>query len=343
MKFECLAFGEVMLRFDPGDTRIAQADSFKVWEGGGEYNVVRGLSQCFGRRTGIITALVENEIGRLIRNRISAGRVDTSLIQWQPDDGIGESCRNGIYFLEKGFGLRPAVGVSDRGHSAISQMQPGEIDWQHIFKECGSRWFHTGGIMAGLSPGSAAVVSEAIQAARKYGTIVSYDLNYRPSLWQRFGGKTQAEKTNQTILQDVDVLFGVESLERNPVGLESDLFRRAILKTAEKHPHLKTIASTMRVVKTANVNDWSGILWHEGDFFEGIRFENLEIFDRVGGGDAFAAGIIHGLLEGLPPQKTIDYGVAHGALTMTTPGDNSMISLPELDRFLDKRESGVLR
>lgn len=343
MMFDCLAFGEVMLRFDPGDTRIAMAETFKVWEGGGEYNVVRGLSHCFGKRTAIVTALVANEIGRLIQNRISAGRVNTDLIEWLPYDGIGESCRNGIYFLEKGFGLRPAVGASDRGHSAISQLQPGQIDWEHIFGQCGVRWFHTGGIMAGLSRGSAAVVLEAMQAARRHNTVVSYDLNYRPSLWQRFGGKEKAREVNRMLLPNVDVLFGIEELERNPEGLETDLFRRAILNTAQAYPELKTIVSTMRIVKSANVNDWSGLLWHEGEFYEGVRFDNLEIYDRVGAGDAFAAGIIHGRLENLPLQKTIDYGVVHGALTMTTPGDNSMFALPELDRLLASKDAGVLR
>jgi 2-dehydro-3-deoxygluconokinase len=343
MRFDCIALGEVMLRFDPGATRIATADNFKVWEGGGEYNVVRGLSSCFGRRTAIVTALVENEVGKLIKNRICAGGVDTGFIRWRADDGIGASCRNGVYFLEKGFGLRPAVGMSDRGNTAISQVRPGEIDWEHIFKDSGARWFHTGGIMAGLSPDSAAVIIEAMQVARDHGVIVSYDLNYRPSLWKRFGGKNKADEVNRAILHYVDVLFGIAALERPPIGLESELFRRAILKTAADNPHLKTIASTMRFVKTANLNDWSGILWHGGDFHEGLHFENLEIHDRVGGGDAFAAGIVHGLLEGLPPQKIIDYGVLHGALTMTTPGDNSMFSLAELDRFLEKRDSSVRR
>lgn len=343
MKFDCLAFGEVMLRFDPGDTRIAMADTFKVWEGGGEYNVVRGLSQCFGKRTAVVTALVENEIGRLIKNRIAAGGVDTGFIQWQPYDGIGEACRNGVYFLEKGFGLRPAVGASDRGHSAVSQLQPGQIDWEHIFSTYGVRWFHTGGIMAGLSQGSAAVVLEALQAARRHDVVVSYDLNYRPSLWQRFGGKEKAKEVNQMLLPYVDVLFGIEELERSPIGLEAEPFRQAIRKIATAHPQLKTIVSTMRVVKSANINDWSGVLWHEGEFFQGVQFENLEIYDRVGAGDAFAAGIIHGRLENLPLQKVIDYGVVHGALTMTTPGDNSMFSLPELDRLLASKDAGVLR
>lgn len=340
---DCLALGEVMLRFDPGATRIAEAESFKVWEGGGEYNVARALSRCFGRPTAVVTALVDNAIGQLVKNRIAAGGVETGLIRWLPDDGIGEARRNGIYFLERGFGLRPALGVMDRGHSAISQLRPGEIAWDRIFAERQVRWFHTGGIMAGLSPASPAVIVEAMSAAKRRGATVSYDFNYRPSLWRRLGGKDRADEVNRIILPHVDVLFGVDSLDTIPIGLDPEPFRRAILKIAGEHPNLTAIATTMRVVRTASRNDWSGLLWHGGRFYDGIRFADMEIFDRVGGGDAFAAGIVHGLLANLDPQKSIDYGVAHGALTMTTPGDSSMCTLAELDRFLDSADSGVIR
>ncbi|MBU1565472.1 MAG: sugar kinase [Proteobacteria bacterium] len=340
---DVLSLGEVMLRFDPGLTRIAEAEHFKVWEGGGEYNVARGLSRCFGWRTAVITALVDNAVGQLIKNRIAAGGVATDLIRWLPDDGIGESCRNGVYFLERGFGLRPALGVSDRGHSAVSQLRPGDIDWSRIFTEHKVRWFHTGGIMAGLSPSSPQVIIEAMTAARQHGTTVSYDLNFRPSLWQRFGGKKKAEEINRSILPYVDVLFGVEGLDSAASNLDPAPFCLAIETTAREHTQIASIATTMRIVRTATCNDWSGLLWHKGNVYEGPLFPNMEILDRVGGGDAFAAGIIHGLLSDLPPQKAIDYGVAHGALTMTTPGDNSMFTLPELDRVLANRNAGVVR
>lgn len=340
---DCLALGEVMLRFDPGETRIAEATSFRVWEGGGEYNVVRGLSRCFGYRGGIVTALVDNGIGRLIANRIVAGGVDPSLIRWLPDDGIGESCRNGIYFLERGFGLRPPLGVSDRGHSAISQLAPGTIDWPKIFTENRVRWLHSGGIMAGLSPQAPAIIGEAMAAARACGVTVSYDLNYRASLWQRFGGKPKAEEVNATLLPLVDVLFGVESLATTPVDLDPAPFCRAVENMACRHANLTTIATTMRVVHSTSRHDWSGLLWHGGRFVQGRRFPDMEILDRVGAGDAFAAGIIHGLLCGYGPEKTIDYGVAHGALTMTTPGDNSMATLAELDRLLASGDAAVIR
>lgn len=340
---DCLVLGEVMLRFDPGPTRIAEAESFKVWEGGGEYNVARGLSRCFGRRTAVVTCLVDNAVGTLVRNRIAAGGVETGFIRWLPDDGIGEARRNGVYFLERGFGLRPALGVSDRGHTAISQLRPGEIDWDRIFTEQRVRWFHTGGIMAGLSPASPAVIVEAMAAARRHGASVSYDLNYRPSLWRRLGGKAKADEVNRAILPHVDVLFGVDSLDTVPTELDPEPFRRAVLKITGDHPNLAAVATTMRVVRTASRNDWSGLLWHRGSFHEGIRFPEMEIFDRVGGGDAFAAGVVHGLLADLDPQKTIDYGVVHGALTMTTPGDSSMCTLADLDRLLAGADAGVVR
>lgn len=343
MHYDCIALGEVMLRFDPGDTRIATASSFRVWEGGGEYNVVRGLSHCFKRPTAVVTALVDNEIGRLIAGRIAAGRVATDFISWHQDDGIGESCRNSVYFLEKGFGLRPALGVMDRGHSAISQLQPGDIDWQQLFASHQVRWFHTGGIMAGLSRTSAEVVIEAMQAARACGVTVSYDLNYRPSLWRRFGGKEGAMAVNRRIMPHVDVLFGVEELERAPEGLETELFRRALERTASAFPHLTAIATTMRHVRSAGINDFSGLLCHQGQIVAGPRFEQLEIYDRVGAGDAFAAGIIHGLLAGLEPERIVAYGVVHGALTMTTPGDNSMASQAEIERIIAGGSAAVQR
>ncbi|MBE0585729.1 MAG: sugar kinase, partial [Desulfofustis sp.] len=316
---------------------------FRVWEGGGEYNVARGLSSCFGKRTAVVTALVANEIGRLIGNRIAAGGVDTRLIRWREDDGIGETCRNGLNFVEKGFGLRSALGVSDRGHTAISQVRPGEIDWQQLFDANRTSWFHSGGIMAGLSGHSPDVVIEAVQAAKAAGATVSYDLNFRPSLWRRFGGRKRANEVNRMILPHVDVLFGVDTLDAAPAGLDTDLYIRAVEQTAAAFPNLKAIATTMRRVISANANDWSGLLCIDGAFFEGPRFEHLEIYDRIGSGDGFAAGIIYGLLEKLDGQRIVDYGVLHGALAMTTPGDNSMSSLADLDRYLTGAGSGVIR
>ncbi len=332
-----------MLRLDPGDIRIKNADTFKVWEGGGEYNVARGLQSCFGKRTAILTSLVDNEIGKLVQNLIRKGGVDDSFINWVADDGIGQSARNGLYFWEKGFGIRGGAGPSDRGHTAVSQLKPGDIDWQYLFADLGVRWFHTGGIFAGLSENTSEVVTEAVQVAKKYGTVVSYDLNYRPSVWKRRGGKAEADQVNGQILSGVDVLFGVQDLEREPEGLEAEVFKDAILSMIENHSGLKVVASTMRHVKNANVNDWSGLFWADNRFYQGIDLENLNILDRVGGGDGFAAGLIYGFLEGLTPEESINYAVAHGALTMTTPGDNSMASLNEVEQFIHVQGTGISR
>ncbi|MFA5057079.1 MAG: sugar kinase, partial [Opitutaceae bacterium] len=176
-KFDEVSLSEIMLRLDPGEGRIRTAREFKVWEGGGEYNVARGLRKCFGLRTAVCTAFVDNEVGRLLEDFILQGGVATDFIRWRPDDGIGRSSRNGLNFTERGFGIRGAVGIPDRGHTAASQLRPGDFDWEHIFGKLGVRWFHTGGIFAALSETTSALTIEAVQAARRHGTIVSYDLN----------------------------------------------------------------------------------------------------------------------------------------------------------------------
>ena len=342
-RYDIAALGEVMLRFDPGDSRIVAADHFRVWEGGGEYNVAHALTRCFGMRGAVVTALVDNPVGRLIQRRMTAGGLDTRWIRWLPGDGIGESRRNGIYFMERGFGQRPALGVFDRGHSAIAQAVPGDFDWEALFGRSGVRWFHSGGIMAGLSPSSCDVVIDAMQAARRHGAVVSYDLNYRPSLWKRYGGKAGAKAVNRRVLACVDVLFGLETLDHYSPPQETGRFRDAMLQTVENYPQIKTIASGMRVVKSANVHDWSGLLWHAGEFYAGPRFDNLAVYDRVGSGDGFAAGVIYGLLSGGTPQAAIDTGVAHGALVMTTPGDTTMATRQEVENVLKNRGIDVIR
>ncbi len=343
VKYDLVALGEVMLRFDPGDTRIRHARSFRIWEGGGEYNVARGLQSCFGKKTAIVTALVDNEVGKLVKGLISSGGTDTSLIQWLADDGIGRTARNGVYYLEKGFGKRAALGTSDRGHTAISKLKPEDIDWEDLFGNQGVRWFHTGGIFAGLSETSPGVVIHAANIARKHGTIVSYDLNFRPSLWQDRGGKAAAEIMNSDILKHVDILFGVNALETNPTSLDYRLFEEAIGTISDRYPNLKAIASTLRIVHSANVNDWSGLLWINNSYYRGMQFQHLDIYDRVGGGDGFASGIIYGLLNQLDYQETINYGIAHGALVMGTPGDNSMVDHHEVKQLIHQQDATVIR
>ena len=344
--FDMISLGEIMLRLDPGDTRIKTARIFKAWEGGGEYNVARGLRRCFGLKTAAVTALADNEIGRLIEDFMLQGGVDTSLIKWVPYDGIGRSVRNGINFTERGFGIRGAVGVSDRGNTAVSKLKPGDIDWDYIFGTLGVRWFHTGGIFAALSESTSKVVIEAVKSAKKYGTIISYDLNYRPSLWNDIGGKEMAQKVNKEIAPYIDVMIGneedftaclgfeIEGNDENLKTLSIDGYAKMLDAACKTYPNFKLIATTLRSVKTATINDWSAICYADGNIYRGLSFPNLEIYDRVGGGDSFASGLIYGLMTTGDPQKAVNYGVAHGALAMTTPGDTSMASKKEVEKIL---------
>lgn len=344
--FDMISLGEIMLRLDPDDARIRTARSFRVWEGGGEYNVARGLRKCFGLKTAAVTALADNEIGRLVEDFMLQGGVDTSLIKWVKYDGIGRTVRNGLNFTERGYGIRGALGVSDRGNTAASQLKEGDIDWEYIFGTLGVRWLHTGGIFAALSDTTAKVVIEAVKTAKKYGTIVSYDLNYRPSLWNDIGGKAKAREVNKEIAKYIDVMIGneedftaclgleVEGNDENLKKLNIDGYKKMMAKAAELYPNFKVAASTLRTVKTATVNDWSAICWADGKVYNGLDLNGLEIYDRVGGGDSFASGLIYGLMETGDPQTAVNYGVAHGALAMTTPGDTSMATKAEVERII---------
>ena len=272
-RFDAVSLGEVMLRLDPGEGRIRTARSFRAWEGGGEYNVARGLRRAFGLRGAIVTALTDNEIGRLVEDFILTGGLDTSFIRWVPYDGIGRSVRNGLNFTERGFGVRGAVGVSDRGHTAASQLRPGNVDWGHLFGDLGVRWLHTGGIFAALSESAAETVIEAVTAAKRHGTVVSYDLNYRPSLWKAIGGQAKAREVNREIARHIDVMIGneedftaslgfeVEGVDENLSALDADKFAAMIEKAAAVYPNFKVIAITMRTVRSASINDWGAIAW----------------------------------------------------------------------------------
>jgi len=354
-RYDLLSLGEVMLRLDPGEGRIRNTRGFRAWEGGGEYNVARGLRKCFGLHTGVVTALVDNEIGRLVEDFILQGGVDTSLIRWLASDGIGRTVRNGLNFTERGFGLRGAVGNSDRGHTAASQMQPRDINWDDLFGKQGVRWFHTGGIYAALSASTAGVVEEAMSAAREHGTVISYDLNYRPSLWQGIGGLEKAREVNRRLARYVDVMIGneedftaclgleVEGVDENLSNLNIGGFKKMIEEAVKAYPAFKVAATTLRTVKTASVNDWAAICWYGGRFYESIHRGDLEVFDRVGGGDSFASGLIYGFLTGQGPDRAVNYGAAHGALAMTTPGDTSMATLAEVEKLMEGGSARVVR
>lgn len=345
-----------MLRLDPGEGRIRNTRSFQVWEGGGEYNVARGLTRCFGLKTAIVTALVANDIGFLVEDLIRQGGVDTKFINWVPFDGIGEASRNGLNFTERGYGLRAALGVSDRGHTAISQIQEPDLDWQHIFSSEGTRWFHTGGIFASLSEQSAAVAQKAIESAKEMGVTTSYDLNYRPSLWQRRGGVEAAQKLNRELVKNVDVLFGNEedfivalgiapqSTDSEFLELDAVAYREIISLTVEEFPNLSKIAITMRKATTASLNDWTAVGWSRDEgHTQGRQFKDLWIMDRVGGGDSFASGFIFAALEAKSLSQSIEYGLAHGALAMTTPGDTSMVSRMEVEKLIQGKSVRVQR
>lgn len=353
--YDMISLGEIMLRLDPGEGRIKTARTFRAWEGGGEYNVARGLRRCFGMKTAAVTALADNEVGRLVEDFMLQGGVDTSFIQWRKYDGIGRTVRNGLNFTERGYGIRGAVGVSDRGNTAASQLKAGDIDWEYIFGTLGVRWLHTGGIFAALSDTTADVVIEAVKTAKKYGTVVSYDLNYRPSLWKDIGGKEKAQAVNREIAKYIDVMIGneedftaclgfeVEGNDENLKSLNIEGYYKMLGEVVKVYPNFKVIATTLRTVKTATVNDWSAICYADGKVYNGLSLPGLEILDRVGGGDSFASGLIYGLMTTGDPQKAVNYGVAHGALAMTTPGDTSMASLKEVENIVGGAGARVQR
>ncbi len=350
-RWDLLSLGEVMLRFDPGEGRIVGARSFRVWEGGGEYNVARGLRRCFNLRTSIATALVDNPVGRLVEDLILQGGVDTSHIHWQPFDGVGRDARNGIYFLERGFGVRPGLGMMDRGHTAISQLKPGTIDWDTLFSTQPVRVLHTGGIMAALSEDATNLVREAIAAARRHGTLISYDGNYRPSLWKSRGGRARSIEVNRTILPLIDIFFGHEGDvaatltedSNRPAWHTLDTFAPMAERVTAEYPNLKVIATTIRRPHTANRNSWSAFAFANQQALAGLAFDDLDILDRVGGGDSFAAGLLYGLLTDKDLAWSLNCGIAHGALAMTTPGDASMVTLPEVERLMSGSLPGTLR
>ncbi|HEY6013150.1 MAG TPA: sugar kinase [Candidatus Limnocylindrales bacterium] len=353
--WDLVALGEVMLRLDPGEDRISTARTFRAWEGGGEYNVARGLRRCFGMRTAIVTALADNPVGRLVEGLMGEGGVDLRHVRWVPYDGVGRSARNGLNFTERGFGVRRALGVSDRGYTAVSQLKPGDVDWEAIFGSEGARWFHCGGIFAALSETTPAVAREAMVAARRHGAIVSYDLNYRASLWQSIGGNARAIEVNRELAPLVDVMLGneedftaalgfvVDGLDPSLPSLDPANFARMIDDVTRTFPNLKVVGTSLRGAHSATRNDWGAICWADGRLYTATPRPGLEILDRVGGGDSFASGLIYGLLTGRDLQTAVEYGAAHGALAMTTPGDTSTATLAEVEAVMAGTSARIVR
>jgi len=345
-KYDIISLGEIMIRLDPGEERIHTTRHFTAWEGGGEYNVARGLKRCFGKDAAVVTAIVDNPIGRLLEDLMYQGGVSLEYIKWVPYDGIGRKSRVGLNFTERGYGVRAAVGCPDRANSAASQLKKGDFDWDKIFGKDGARWFHTGGIFAALSETTPDVIIEAVTAAKKHGTIVSYDLNYRASLWRDIGGPEKAKQVNRDIASYVDVMLGneedftaalgfeVPGLDEHYSKLDPTNFKKMITEAAKAFPNFKVVATTLRNAKTATVNDWGAVIYADGRFHDATLRENLEILDRVGGGDSFASGLIYGLMEGKTAAEAVNYGAAHGALAMTTPGDTTTAALKEVEKVI---------
>jgi 2-dehydro-3-deoxygluconokinase len=354
-RWDAVSLGEVMLRLDPGEGRVSTTRTFQAWEGGGEYNVARGLKRCFGLDTTVVSALADNAVGRLVQDLIYQGGVDQSHVRWVPYDGIGRSVRNGLNFTERGFGIRAAQGCSDRGHTAVSQLRPGDIDWETIFGVEGARWFHTGGIFSALSETTPEVALEAMTAAHRHGTIVSYDLNFRPSLWKGIGGSEKAREVNRALAPYVDVMLGneedfiaalgmeVPGIDDSFADLETAGFRAMIECAVNMFPNFQVVATTLRSARTATRNDWGAICWMSGAFHEARMRRDLEILDRVGGGDSFASGLIYGLLAGRGAPWAVECGAAHGALAMTTPGDTTMATLSEVEKVMNGGGARVAR
>ena len=355
-RYDLVALGEVMLRLDPGEGRIRTARRFQAWEGGGEYNVARGLRRCFGLRTAVVTAFADNEVGRLLEDFVLQGGVDTSLIRWVPYDGIGRTVRNGLNFTERGFGVRGAVGVSDRGNTAASQLRPGDVDWEHLFGTLGVRWFHTGGIFAALSDTTPEVVVEAVAAAKRHGTVVSYDLNYRPSLWKAIGGVERAREVNRRIATHIDVMIGNEEDFTACLGFEVE---GADENLAEPRHGLVPRDDRARRGGVPELRRRGDDAAHRPER-DGQRLvgDRLVARDGVRRGDAAAGsrdprprrrrrqlrlGPDLRAARARRPRSAVEYGAAHGALAMTTPGDTSMATLAEVEELVRGASARIQR
>lgn len=319
-----MCLGEILLRFDPGNKRIHNSREFTVWDGGAEYNVAANASRVYRMRSVIATAVADNGLGRLAEELARAAGVDTSEILWR------EQGRNGLYFIERGFGLRPPASAFDRDDTATSRLDCGEIEWPRIFDEYGVRWFHTGGVFTGLSATTPGVAAEAMAAAKESGAIVSYDLNYRHSLWEKRGGKDAANAVNRELLRHADVVFGVFGFDSSLSNVNDYSFRHSADAMLEDFPNLKIVVSSLRDTHTASLHALGGMCLKDGVIFRGQSFNGIEVLDRVGSGDAFASGFIASMLLGNNAQVAINHATAHGALAMTTPGDTSMATMDEI-------------
>lgn len=350
-EFDLLALGECMIRLSPpGHQRIELTHVFEAYAGGGEYNVAYALAR-YGMRTAWVSRLVDNPLGAFLRNHAQASGMNLSEVIWVPYDGVGRADRIGLNFTEVGIGVRPSVSMYDRGHSAVSHMKPGEVDWKRIFNQRKVRWFHTGGIFTALSDSCVAVVEEAMRAAHEAGTIVSYDLNFRSKLWS----SKRAIEVTKKLVPYIDVLIGneedfqkvlgfeVEGTDESLKSLPVEGYKRMVEKVVKTYPQISAVGTTLREVVSGLVNNWSAIMYYDGQFYESRRYENLEIEDRVGGGDGFCSGFVYGFMHDMPPQTCVEMGAAHGALLQSTRGDTSMVTMEEIKHVMGGGSARIKR
>lgn len=350
-ELDLLSLGECMIRLSPpGHQRIELTPYFEAYAGGGEYNVAYALAR-YGMRTGWVSRLVDNPLGHFIRNHARAAGMDISEVIWVPYDGSGRADRIGLNFTEVGTGVRASVSMYDRGHTAVSHMKVGDVDWKKIFREGRVRWFHIGGIFTALSDTCAEVAAESMKAARDAGTIVSYDLNFRSKLWS----STKAIEVTKKLTPYVDVLIGneedfqmvlgfeVEGADKNLTKLSIEGYKKMVQRVVATYAHVQVVGTTLREVVSGLVNNWSAIMFYEGVFYQSRIYERMEIEDRVGGGDGFCSGLVYGLLHDMTPQECVEMGAAHGALLQTTRGDTSMVTLEEIKHVMSGGSARIKR
>jgi 2-dehydro-3-deoxygluconokinase len=350
-EFDLLALGECMIRLSPpGHQRIELTPVFEAYAGGGEYNVAYALAR-YGMRTGWVSRLVESPLGAFIKNHAQASGMNLSEVIWVPYDGVGRADRIGLNFTEVGIGVRASVTLYDRGHSSASHIKPGEVDWKRIFNQRKVRWFHTGGIFTALSDSCAEVVQEAMFTAHEAGTIVSYDLNFRSKLWS----SKRAIEVTKKLVPYIDVLIGneedfqkvlgfeVEGTDEHLKKLPVEGYKKMVEKVVKTYPQIHAVGTTLREVVSGLVNNWSAIMYYDGQFYQSRRYGNLEIEDRVGGGDGFCSGFVYGLLHDMPPQECVEMGAAHGALLQSTRGDTSMVTMEEIKHVMGGGSARIKR
>jgi 2-dehydro-3-deoxygluconokinase len=335
-----VSLGALVHRLDPGTIPFRKAAECRIHVSGGEYNVAANLADCFGLRTAIVTAMVDYPIGELIAERVRAVGVRAFYKHFAHDGVRGPNMAT--VYSDRGFGVRAPVVFYNRSNEAAALLQPGDFDWKQIFAG-GVRWFHSGGIFASLSPTTAELIIEGMRAAKAQGAVVSFDLNYREKLWKVSGGAERAQSVLSRIVEHVDVLVGNEEDLQKGLGMPgpevaaaSKLDPAAFLATIEKviarFPNIKVVATTLREVHSSNRHSWSAVAWVNGRSYVAPTCE-LDVYDRVGGGDGFAAGFFYGILAGEPPEEALRLGWAHGALLTTFPGDTTMATLSEVRAF----------